>query len=69
MRIMTISDELTRIEAEAAQSGIRIDDLCRDAGIHRATWQRWKAGVVGPTMKNWSRLKDALAAAQKDRAA
>jgi predicted transcriptional regulator len=69
MRTMHIADEITRVEAEAAQSGISIEALCREAGIHRATWQRWKAGVVGPTMKNWSRVKDALAQAQKGRAA
>lgn len=69
MRIMHIADEITRIEAEAAQYGLRIEDLCREAGIHRATWQRWKSGVVGPTMKNWSKLKDALASAQGREAA
>ncbi len=37
MRTMHIADEITRVEAEAAQSGISIEVLCREAGIHRAT--------------------------------
>ena len=44
-------------EAEAAMAGVSVQELCRRAGLNRATWQRWKAGTVGPTLANWQRVQ------------
>lgn len=52
--------EIAAIEKRLAESGKTIDDLCEAAGINRTTWQRWRNGEVGPTMKSWQRVQEAL---------
>lgn len=45
---------LVEAEARAKRSGLKVVDLCKAAGVHRATWQRWKAGKTGgPTITQW----------------
>lgn len=50
------------VEAEAHLSGanISINTFCERVGIHRATWQRWKAGTTEPQMRTWRRVEEAL---------
>lgn len=50
---MDIPATIMRIETAARAAQVSIDDLCEAAGIHRATWQRWKAGTKLPTMRKW----------------
>jgi hypothetical protein len=54
--------KITDIEQRIKASGASVDDLCAAAKIHRATWQRWKAGIVGPTFTNWRAVEDAVEA-------
>jgi len=53
------------IEQAAKKCGLPIAEMCKRAGINRATWQRWKSGVTSPTMRNWDRVNDVVNAASK----
>lgn len=48
---MDISPALQSLEASLKTAGVPIDDFCGSVGIHRATWQRWKAGKTSPTLR------------------
>jgi len=52
-------------ERRAAMLGISVADICRTIGVHRATWQRWKAGTGSPRGQMWAaveaRLQEAAA--------
>ena len=47
-------------EARAAELGIAAEELVKASGVSRATWNKWKAGSVGPTWKNWQKVLDLL---------
>ena len=48
---MDISPALQSLEASLKGAGIGVNDFCGELGIHRATWQRWKAGDTSPTLR------------------
>jgi hypothetical protein len=60
MRIMNIQREIAAIETRLEAADISINDFCASVGIHRSNWQRWKAGVTAPNMRNWGRVLDAV---------
>lgn len=52
---------LVEAEERAKRSGLKVVDLCKAAGVHRATWQRWKSGKTGgPTIKQWHAVEALL---------
>lgn len=51
------------IERLAADAGITVMELCRQAGIAHTTFYRWKAGKTRPTMVVYERIQNALRAA------
>lgn len=53
--------QISDIEARARKAGYTIDQFCAKAGLNPSTWHRWKQGKTGPTMKNWAKVKAALA--------
>ena len=57
---MNIQQDIADIESRLAEAGVAVDDFCKQAGIHRSNWQRWKAGVTIPNMRNWQRALDAV---------
>lgn len=64
---MTIQEQIAAIEAAVRGADKGIHDLCRRAGISRATWQRWKAGKTSPTLQNWRSVEEAARAIQEGR--
>jgi hypothetical protein len=66
---MDISETIKRIEKAANAAEVSIDDLCARTGIHRATWQRWKAGTKLPTMRKWIAFEKKIPATIKNRMA
>lgn len=40
-------------ETEAKALGIDIAELHGAAGVHRATWNRWRAGEFAPSLDQW----------------
>lgn len=38
-----------------------IDTFCRAVGIHRATWQRWKANKTSPTAREIRKMIEVAA--------
>lgn len=55
-----LSNLVKAAEARARSAGLTIPQLCDRAKINRSTWQRWKAGKVGPTVTTWERVKQVL---------
>ena len=55
---MNAPNLICEIETHLARQGRSVADLCAKIGIHRATWQRWKAGKVSPTFRNLKPLLD-----------
>lgn len=49
--------------------GLTVRDLLGEAGIHRATWDRWKAGSHAPNFKTWDGLVEVLVKHEQSRAA
>lgn len=58
--LMTVREQINRLEAEAAKKGLEVRPIVSAAGIHRATWDRWKAGATGPRMATWTAVLDAF---------
>jgi len=61
MHRMKTTPELVReAEERAKAASVSIDALCASAGVSRAAWQRWKAGVTEPSVTRWMRVEAAL---------
>jgi hypothetical protein len=52
--------DIASIEARLKAAGVTVDDFCKRAGIHRATWQRWKAQDNRPYLDTWQRVTAVL---------
>lgn len=57
---MSIQDKITQIEARLSKAGSTASAVCRDAGVARSTWQRWKCGAVSPNFSTWQLVEDAV---------
>ena len=57
---MDIPTEIRRAERRIKRKRISVNELCRAAQVHRATWQRWKAGEISPNLRNWDRVTAAV---------
>lgn len=44
------------IEIRANNAGSDIKAVLREAGVHRATWDRWKAGTTTPQLANLEKI-------------
>ena len=64
---MSTIDEVLAFEAEIKNSGLRVDDVLRQAGIDRSTWTRWKAGTTVPRLDNWRSMERAVEALMVER--
>lgn len=47
------------IELIAEQARTSIAAICRDAGVARSTFTRWKAGQTSPSLAVYTRIRDA----------
>ena len=56
-----VAAEILRYETIAEQKGWTASSLCRELGINRGTWQRWKDGDIDPKIIVWERLKHLVA--------
>lgn len=55
------ANPLIEAENRAKSAGLKVTDLCKAAGVHRATWQRWKSGRTGgPTIRQWTAVEELL---------
>ena len=57
---MTIPEQIATMETALKSAGKAVHDLCTEAGIDRATWQRWKSSQVVPNMATWGRAQEAF---------
>lgn len=66
---LMFTQSIIEIEGRLKERGIRINDFCEQAGVSRATWQRWKAGVVIPRADRWARVQEMAPGKGRRRAA
>ncbi|MDR3439859.1 helix-turn-helix transcriptional regulator [Telmatospirillum sp.] len=57
---MDISSLINSAEKRAKDCGLSVAVLCAEAGINRATWQRWKAGITEPRLSMLDKLESTL---------
>jgi len=58
---MDIPAEVRAIEARLAADRRSVRWFCQSVGINTSTWQRWKSGSNGPTLRVWSAVQKAAA--------
>jgi transcriptional regulator with XRE-family HTH domain len=58
---MALVEDMLAIEARLDASGRTVADLCREAGLARSTWDRWRRGETEPNMRSWRSVTDAAA--------
>lgn len=56
---MTMRDQILQMEGRLKLHGVKVQEVCDEAEVNRATYQRWKAGDVTPLMTTWTRLTEA----------
>ena len=60
--MVNTENPIATAEARAKEAGLKVADLCKAAGVHRATWQRWKSGKTsGPSINEWAAVEALLA--------
>jgi hypothetical protein len=66
---MKLSDIVTPngLEDWAKSCGLRMNEVCREAGVARSTWWRWKNGKSGMTMTIYTKLVNALKALRDEK--
>ena len=50
---------ILEIEGRLRARSVSVAHVCREAGIDRVTWHRWKGGVP-PRRETWGRVVDVL---------
>lgn len=53
---MATTDVIRHVESELRKNAIGVEEFCGRVGIHRATWQRWKAGKTFPNAPEIARI-------------
>lgn len=56
---MAMQQELADLEKRVAAAGYTVSDVCREAGIARSTWDRWRRGQFEPRRSVWARAEQA----------
>jgi len=51
------------LEAQARARGLSISEVCREAGVARSTFTRWKSGDHTPNFRTIQKISDVLTAA------
>jgi transcriptional regulator with XRE-family HTH domain len=57
---MDIEQEIEAIETRAKAAGMTKEDLCRRGGVSVSTFNRWKAGTTGPTLRKLAALESVI---------
>lgn len=50
---------ILEIEGRLRAASVSVAHVCREAGIDRVTWHRWKGGVP-PRRETWGRVAEVL---------
>src|SRR6185312_12836186 len=66
--VCAMNDFLTAVELErrARPAGLTIKEMCSRAGVHPASFTRWKAGLNEPNMARYKRMVSVVEAATQD---
>lgn len=67
--MINLTDTLAAIERRATERGIEMSDVLATAGIHRTTWERWRAGSHLPSMRKLMAVQQAVENAEPKQAA
>jgi hypothetical protein len=60
LRPMSHAATITSIERRLVERGISVSFVCREAGIDRATWHRWKRDGDKPRSATWDKVQAVL---------
>ena len=55
------------LEDWARACGLKMNQICVEAGVARSTWWRWKRGKTGMTIAVYTKLVDALKALRDEK--
>jgi predicted transcriptional regulator len=66
--MQTTDPHISAIESRANESGVRIKDVLRRAGVAQSTWTRWTSGNFSPRLTTIRRIEAALDHAATERA-
>lgn len=53
---MDLNITIPEIETQLKAAGKTVNELCREAEIDRATWQRWKRRKTQPGLDRWKHV-------------
>ena len=57
---MSIQNRAAALQERAKDHGLRMDFVCRAAGLNFTTFWRWRNGNAAPSLDAWERLTTAL---------
>ncbi|WP_191085646.1 helix-turn-helix domain-containing protein [Roseococcus microcysteis] len=52
---------IAEIERRLVERGVSVSSVCREAGLDRATWHRWKHEGVKPRLGKWEQVQAVVA--------
>ncbi len=68
-----MSDLLAKFEADCNREGVQPTAALKAGGVHPTLWRKWKAGLLGPTLRNFEAaqrgLSEVVAARKREAAA
>ena len=64
--LMDTTSVVEALEAQAREAGKSISEVCRQAGVARSTFTRWKSGSHEPNMRTIQKISDVLATNGKE---
>lgn len=56
---MSIAHDAQDLERQVTSAGADMKLVLAGAKVHRATWDRWKAGSHAPRLDRWQAVQDA----------
>jgi len=54
------------MEARANAARVFISQICREAGVGRSTWYKWKENLAAPSVLVWMRVEKVMAQHEAD---
>lgn len=57
---MQVTETIADMDARLKAAGVSASEVCREAGVARSTWTRWKSGEVAPNTATLSRVSEVV---------
>lgn len=66
--MIDLAEVIRQIEARAKRRGVDIESVLDAAGVHRSTWNRWRAGTHFPQLRKLQGIERAVETAKRSAA-